>query len=350
MRILHLVYSDSYQIGGIEIFSIDAIRALHEKGVEQFVFCRNHAHIFERLRPERIPYEFMDFVRWKKWFNHRRILRKIRSYAPDIVHCWHPRAAIYMPANSGVPALGWFGNYSKLKHFITCDYYMGVSHELAGYIGRECGYPDRVFVGHTFGTLTEDPPLSREEFGISIDKPVILMLTRMSVMKGVDILLRAVVDLDVFVLLAGDGPELENYRNLARDLGIESRVRFIGWRNDRSALLGIADILAAPSRRYEGCPTVMPEAWSKGVPVVAARAEGLREYIRHGENGMLSDVDDVDGLERNFRTVLEDDTLRSRIIAGGTRTYETQFSKEIVISNLLQTYEEIIRKSVIGNK
>ena len=344
-----MVYSSSYEIGGAEVFSMDTIRALHERGVEQFVFCRKQAHIFDRLHQGEIPYEFMDFVRWKKWFNHRQALRKIKSYAPDVVHCWQPRAAISMPGNSGVPVLGWFGANSKLKHYATCDYYMGVSRELVEYIKRESGYPDRVFLGHTFGTLPEDPPLSRKEFGIPDGKPVILMLARINSQKGVDILLRAAVDLDVFLLLAGDGAGMENYQKLTRDLGIESRVRFIGWRNDRSALLGLADVVALPSRS-EAFGTVMAEAWYKGVPVVASRADGPRQYIEHGMNGMLSDIDDVNGLAVNLRAVLEDDALRSRLIAGGTHTYETQFSKEVVISNLIKSYEDIIRKGVIRNQ
>ena len=344
-----MVYSSSYEIGGVEVFSMDAIRALHERGVEQFVFCRKQAHIFERLHQGEIPYEFMDFVRWKKWFNHRQALRKIKSYAPDVVHCWQPRAAISMPGNSGVPVLGWFGANSKLKHYATCDYYMGVSRELVEYIKRESGYPDRVFLGHTFGTLPEDPPLSRKEFGIPDGKPVILMLARINSQKGVDILLRAAVDLDVFLLLAGDGAGMENYQKLARDLGIESRVRFIGWRNDRSALLSLADAVALPSRS-EAFGTVMAEAWYKGAPVVASRADGPRQYIEHGMNGMLSDIDDVNGLAVNLRAVLEDDALRSRLIAGGTRTYESQFSKKVVISNLIKSYEDIIRKGVIKNQ
>lgn len=111
-------------------------------------------------------------------------------------------------------------------------------------------------------------------------------------------------------------------------------------------MFDLADILAAPSR-HEGCPTVMPEAWFKGVPVVAARAQGLREYIRHGENGMLSDIDDVEGLAKNLRAILEDSKLRERLVTEGKRTYETQFSKEVVISNLLKTYEEIIHRGPI---
>ena len=48
--------------------------------------------------------------------------------------------------------------------------------------------------------------------------------------------------------------------------------------------------------------------------------------------------------------VLEDDALRSRLIAGGAHTYEVQFSKEIVISNLLNSYEEIVCCGVIRNQ
>ena len=345
MRILHLIHSLGNS--GAITFTADTLLALQETGkVEQFVLCRSNDILLDRLHQGNIPYELMNFVRWKKWLDQMRIRSKIKSYAPDVVHCWMNRTASFMPTGSGVPSLGWFGHYYKVSRFANCDYNVGVSPALVDYIGRESGYPDRVFLGNTFGTLPEDPPLSREEFGIPDDKPVILMLARMHHEKGVDVLLRACVKVDAFLLLAGTGPELENYRIMAKDLGLESRACFAGWRNDRSALLDLADILAAPSRN-EGCPTVMPEAWFKGVPVVAAKAQGLREYIQHGVNGMLSEIDDVDGLTKNLRAVLEDTALREQIIKEGKRTYETHFTKEVVIAKLLETYHEIIRRGVV---
>ena len=370
MKVLH-VMSERGAHGGGEIFALDTVLALQERGVEQFVVCRPYDDYLRPLRNAGIPFETFDFNKWNKWFQKRlvggRILRRIKSHAPDVVHCWMPTAADWTPPGSGVPVLGWFGIRLDMKHFRNCDYHMGVTHELADWIGRESGHPDRVFHGHTFVRLKEDPALSREEFGIPDDKPVILMLARMSPAKGVDILLRSAVDLDVFLLLAGggnalknhrslarelgiesgEGHTLEDYRKLAQDLGIESRVRFIGWRHDRSALLDLADILAVPSR-FEGFPTVVPEAWSKNVPVVASKANGLGEYIDHGINGMLSDIEDIDGLKDNLRTVLEDAGLRERLIAGGAETYETKFSKQAVISSLLKTYEEIVRRGVVS--
>ena len=370
MMVLH-VMSERGAHGGGEIFALDTVLALQERGVEQFVVCRPYDDYLRPLRNAGIPFETFDFNKWNKWFQKRlvggRILRRIKSHAPDVVHCWMPTAADWTPPGSGVPVLGWFGIRLDMKHFRNCDYHMGVTHELTDWIGRESGHPDRAFHGHTFVRLKEDPALSREEFGIPDDKLVILMLARMSPAKGVDILLRAAVDLDVFLLLAGggnalknhhslarelgiesgEGHTLEDYRKLARDLGIESRVRFIGWRHDRSALLDLADILAVPSR-FEGFPTVVPEAWSKNVPVVASKANGLGEYINHGINGMLSDIEDIEGLKDNLCAVLEDVDLREKLIAGGAETYETKFSKQAVISSLLKTYEEIVRRGVVS--
>lgn len=350
MKILH-ISSDIDVRNGIETATMDTILALHELGVKQFVVCRPNDDFLRPLCKVDIPFEVFDFNKWNKWFaqrrTHQRILRIIKSYTPDILHCWGERSATFIPKGSGVVSLGWDFGYGlyNLKYDAVCDYYIGTRHEFIERLEELTKRPDCVFQGHIFGDLPEDAPLSREEFGIPDDKPVILMLARMNPVKGVDVLLRASVELNAFLLLAGTGPEMENYQKLARDLAIESRVHFIGWRNDRAALLDLSDVLAIPSRR-DSAPAVMSQAWYKGVPLVASNINGLREHIEHGVNGMLSDIDDVDGLAKNLRAVLEDANLRERLIAGGTHAYKTQFSKEVVINNLLEIYREIIRRGV----
>ena len=341
---------------GVEVFAIDAILALRERDVGQFVLCRSHDNFLKPFCCAGIPVETFDFNKWTKWFARRRVPREVRrvvrSHAPDVVHAWGGSSAGFLPSRVGVPSLGWdvspnarkiYTIFDYYKYYGFCDYYMGVNPGIIERLKEQTGRPDCVFLGHTFGTLEDDMPLSREEFGIPADKPVILMLARMFPKKGVDILLCAACEVDAFLLLAGDGPDLESYKKLARDLGIDSRVCFAGWRTDRAALLELADALAIPSRQ-ESFARVMPEAWSKGVPVVATRADGPRKYIKHGVNGMLSDIDDVAGLTQNLRRVLEDTTLREKLIEGGKHTYETQFTKGVVIDNLLKTYREIIRR------
>lgn len=349
MKILHVLSGRKVHLG-IDVAAMDTILALEEQeNVKQFVVCRPYDDFLRPLHDAGIHVETVNFNKWNKWFMKRwiprQVHRMIKSCVPDVIHCWGNIASTFIPCGSGVPALEWDANIITLQHNKTCDYYICVSRKNAEEVKIQTGRSDCVFLSHPFGTLQRDKSLSGEEFGIPADKQVILMLSRMSREKGVDVLLRSVVELDVFLLLVGDGPDMKGYQDLARDLGIESRVCFAGWRKDRFALLDIVDVLVVPSRK-ESFGAVMPEAWYKGVPVVATRADGPLQYIEHGVNGMLSDIDDVEGLANNLKAVLEDDTLRLRLIAGGTHTYETRFSKEIVISNLLHTYKEIIRQGI----
>ena len=142
----------------------------------------------------------------------------------------------------------------------------------------------------------------------------------------------------------GDGPELETYKELAHDLGIEERVRFLGWRNDRAALLGAVDICVLPSR-YEPFGTVIAEAWSTQVPLVAAKAAGALQYVIHGENGLLCAIDNPADLARQIRTVIADSNLHTHLIEGGKKTYDELFSRDVVIRTLINAYNQIISTS-----
>ena len=343
MKLLHLIAGGAQ--GGAETFAMDAIAALQERGVEQFVLCRPHGNFVERLRQAEIPFAPLSFSRWWRWRQSRRILEKVRDYGPDVTHCWMSRAAHFMPARSGVPALGWFGGYYKLKYYRNCDYYMGVSRDIVDYVAAQCKQPERVFLAHTFGTLPADAPVRRADFGIAEGMPIVLLLGRMHPVKGVDVLLHAAGELEAFFLLAGDGPELERYRKLAQRLGVADKVRFLGWRQDRAALLDLADVCALPSRR-EPFGTVMAEAWHRNTPLVAAKAEGPRQYVAHGVNGLLCEIDDVADLVDKLRTVLGDGEMRARLVAGGRKSYESLFSKDVAVASLLEAYREIMRRGV----
>ena len=340
MRILHLIAGAPH--GGAETFAMDAITALQEKsGGEQFVMCRPHENFLTPLQRAGIPWATLSFERWRRFHQSRQIRERIRIFAPDVVHCWMSRAASFMPPGSGVPALGWFGGYYRLKYYRNCEYCMGVTRDIVAHIIAQGKESERVFLSHTFGTLPDDSPLQRADFAIPQDKPIVLLLARMHQVKGVDVLLQAAQRLDAYFLLAGDGPQLERYRRMARRLGVAQRVRFLGWRQDRAALLDLADVCAMPSRG-EPFGTVMAEAWHRNTPLVAAKAEGPRQYVRHGVNGLLCEIDDVDGLVAQLRAVLDDAQLRARLVRGGRESYESLFSRDVAVASLLDAYRRII--------
>ncbi len=82
--------------------------------------------------------------------------------------------------------------------------------------------------------------------------------------------------IDGVMLHVGTGQEEDAERQMAKDLGIEDRVRFLGVRPDVEHILSAADVFLMPSR-YEGLGVAAVEALSMGLPSVLAHVEGLRD-------------------------------------------------------------------------
>jgi glycosyltransferase involved in cell wall biosynthesis len=172
----------------------------------------------------------------------------------------------------------------------------------------------------------------------------VLMLSRMHWKKGVDLLIDAASKIDdVVFLIAGDGPEIEKYRAQAHALNLESRVLFLGWCKDRLGLLSIADVCVLPSR-YEPFGIVIPESWFARVPLVATKADGAKHYVNNEKDGLLVDIDDCEGLVEALQRALHDEALRAQLIKGGTKMYEKLFSRETVITSLIESYQDMIRR------
>lgn len=160
--------------------------------------------------------------------------------------------------------------------------------------------------------------------------PRLFFVGRVTVQKGVDVLLKALAplkDLDWSLDLAGDGPQLPEYRALAEELGIAGRITFHGWltREQVRPLFDSADVHVLPSR-YEGMPIVVLEAMGCGLPVVATAIPGTTEVVEDGVNGLLAPVDDVEGLTDRLRTLLTDRGLRLALGRNGRRLAEEKWS------------------------
>ena len=336
--------------GGAETFCLDAVKALHERGIEQVMISRPHPDYVTALAERGIPHYPTSFNRFTKWPQQAKLARIIADHNPDIVHCWMNRASSFAPKGLKQPVLGWFGGYYNLKNFQHCDFYMGVTRDIVRHIGAASGRPENAYLGHTFGTLAADPPVSRSDFGLPEDKPLALLLSRMHWKKGVDLMLEAAVRLPNMVfLLAGDGPDLAKFKAMAKSLGVDDRVCFPGWRTDRASLLGIADICVLPSR-YEPFGTVIAEAWFAGVPLVATRADGARQYVTHEKDGLLLDIDDLDALIESLGRAANDQALRKTLVNNGLKTYDELFSKQVVIDTMIASYGDMIERHAAGDK
>ena len=97
------------------------------------------------------------------------------------------------------------------------------------------------------------------------------------------------------LLLCGDGPETGTARHLARDLGVEESVHFVGVQEDMVPILSIADVFLLPSS-YESFGLAALEAMACEVPVVCSQAGGLPEVVSEGQSGYLRPVGAVEAM------------------------------------------------------
>jgi len=341
MRILHLLAGAP--TGGAETFALDAIEALDQRGVAQTVIARPHPLLLDRLRTLGIPFVPASFSRLSRLFGARRkIAAAAEAFRADLIHAWMGRAASFVPEQRSCPALGWFGGYYHLRRFRHLDWFTGVTPDIAAHIARGGAPYSRVSVVHTFGTLAKAAPLVRGELGVPEDAPLLLVLSRMHPKKGIDTMLAALARLPgVHLLLAGDGPRLAVYRKLAVQLGVDQRAHFLGWRTDRAALLATADICVLPSR-YEPFGTVIAESWASHKPLVATSAQGARQFVVDGENGLVVPIDDEAALADAISRLLADPSLRARLIAGGEAAYEANFQRDGVTGRMIENYRQAI--------
>lgn len=146
----------------------------------------------------------------------------------------------------------------------------------------------------------------------------VVSLANLDRRKGHDVLIRAFARAqhqaaDWVLKIFGEGEERARLQQLAEEEGIASRVELAGFSHSVPEVLDRSSIFALASR-FEGFPNALIEAMAMGVAAVVTDSKyGPRDIIDHGRNGLLVDVDDVDGLANALGQLMTDDGLRERL-------------------------------------
>lgn len=340
MKIIHVMAGRSS--GGAETYSTDVMLSLHKAGVRQIVVMSRHAPRFAEL--EKVGLRMAPSILAVPFRPLQRLLLAwlIRREQPDIIHTWMRRAASLVSHRCKQPVIGWFGGYYNPQHFRRCEFFVGVTKDIVAHMVKNGVPKDNAFFIPTFPDIAPLPPVDRAALATPKDVKVLLTLSRLHPKKGLDTFLQALAQMpDCYGWLAGDGPLQRELEAEAIKLGVMDRVRFLGWRTDRAALLRAADICVLPSR-YEPFGTVILEAWAAGVPLVACRSAGPAAHVEDGTTGLLVPIDDVKALAAAMRRACDDQDLRARLIAQGYAAYIKSYTREAVTQQWLQFYKKLI--------
>jgi glycosyltransferase involved in cell wall biosynthesis len=141
--------------------------------------------------------------------------------------------------------------------------------------------------------------------------------------KGCDTLIEAIrslprelkATLDIYGNLERFKPFVKVLRRLAGD---DERITFAGpfQREKVGQILSGLDVLVVPSRWYENQPGVIFEAFAAGMPVVATNLGGMSEFVKHEENGLLFELENVEDLAQQLRRLGEEPGLLEKLRTG----------------------------------
>ena len=192
---------------------------------------------------------------------------------------------------------------------------------------------------------------ARCQWGVSDTEMVVGHLANNSVEKGTVDLLNAAADTGTRVVLAG--PEMPNFRHFWDTFPRKELVTRLGPLTEeqkRDFFAGI-DVFALPSRT-DSFGLVLLEAWANGVPVLAYRAGGPADLVRHGVDGFLAKCGDVTDLANRLSELTTDAALRSRLGDAGRARVATDFrwpDKLRVVTEVLERLANPPRSQARGD-
>lgn len=334
---LHLLGSAAD--GGAETYYLDLVTALHAGGRPTFAAIRNHAGREAALTAAGVPHDSFKFGSPLDFGTRPAVRRYAEQQQAKVLVAWMNRAARHSPKGPWA-RVGRLGGYYDLKNYRGFDALVGNTQRIRDWIVEQ-GWPaDRAHYIPNFAEPDDQPPQSRAALDTPKDAPLLLAMGRLHSAKAHDVTLRALADIpDAHLWIAGSGPLEGDLKALAAELGVEDRVRWLGWRNDAGALYRAADIVVFPSR-VEPLGNVVIQSWAYGKPVIAAEAAGPKALIRDGVDGLLVPIDDHEVLAGTIKGLIDAPQLQQRLIAGG-RSRAAEVSKAAVLPQWDALFERL---------
>ena len=332
--------------GFVPQFEMGNVRILQEMGYEVHYAANYHMPSYgddnSRLEGTGIIRHQVDFERSpysrKNLAAYRQLKELMVRERFQLVHCHTPMggALARLAAHAthtgpvvytahgfhffqGAPVLNWL-IYYPIERWLSryTDVQVTINHE--DYVRAKGFHAKRTARIHGVGIELKRPePIDREtkraKLGVKPDEILLITAGELNKNKNQQMVLETLGILKnrtsrPFVyMVCGKGECLSLLREKAEKLGLQSCVRFLGYREDLREILGAADVFLMPSYR-EGLPTVVMEAMGAGLPVIGTDIRGNRDLISPGETGYLVKVNDGETMAEDLKLLLEQDDLR----------------------------------------
>ncbi len=367
LRVLYLMGTGGY--GGIERHVQNLIRNLDPRRVWPGVcILMQDGALSRELTADRVPVFIMNANHGHKPRVVQRLLKAMAAFRPHLVHAHEMRLAplIALYLRPRLPLVQTehcaIFNPAPLKSRVLwrlaaprVNRLIGVSDFTRNATLRCAGLPDwKSEVIYNAVDLTHLPAPNREgvrrELGLNDEQPVLGMVGRMADQKDWPLFLRTcarIADMrrDASFVAIGDGPLRSQLENMARDLGLEDRLQWLGFRSDAPWVISGMDILLLTSK-HEEMPTTLLEAFAMGTPVAGFIPEGgVREALMLAgarTPALLLETRSASDLASAVVDLLSDENARDSLRRNGQWLIENHFSMRDQACRLMHIYETVV--------
>lgn len=361
MKIIHTESSPGW--GGQENRTLGECLGLRQRGHTAMIVAPPAARLLERAHQAGLA---VQAVPMRRSFDPSAVLalaRLFRRARPDVVSTHSgrdtllagvaarlvsPRPRIVRTRHLILPIT------SKASYTLLPDHVVAVSRAVRDYLVG-AGIPaQRVSVVPTGIDLARFDrnavePVLRRELGLPEETVLVGTIAILRKGKGHHHLLEAAAQVlaqttRAHFAFAGDGPQLENLKRQAAQLGIERHVSFLGLRRDVPAVLASLDVFVLPTRR-EALGTSFLEAQAMGVPVIGSRVGGVPETMIEGATGLLVPPEDPDALAAALLELARDPARRQAMGARGAAFVRERYSVDAMVEGMIAVYRRQLEGS-----
>lgn len=290
-----------------------------------------------------------------------RLKRLIKQHKPDVVHIHSRRGADLwgrLAANHlQVPVIcsrrvdntepGWFARwkYHGYQHVIT------ISEGIRRVLLAEGVNPQHVTTVHSSVDLSKfnlapNRKWLNDEFNLSHDDFVIANFAQMIERKGQRMLIENFSKiLDVLpqakLLLFGRGAKKEEYQALVEERGLQTSIKFPGFRSEMPQIMSSVDLVVHPAS-MEGLGVALLQSAACRKAIVATAAGGIPEIVINQHNGALLSIGDSDGVTNAIIELGGDDNKRHEMGMRGRTLVEEIFSIDAMSKGNLAVYKQVL--------
>lgn len=353
IRIIHLTTDSA--IGGTERMILQTVRGLDKNRFESIVAALIAGGPLGKICvQENILFYTPCFKSKFDFFAVIRLFRYLKKSKADILHTYLFHANILgrvLGRMAGIKVIIssqrnvdlWRKRYHNFVDKATswlCSVIVSNSISGKNFLVEKTGIEEKkIRVIHN-GLELEKYPVSKNETGV-VNIVNVASLTEKKghiyLFKGISKLLDLNADFKLFLIGAG---KKESYlKSVSREMGLQDKVFFEGYRDDVISYLKQTDIFVLPSL-WEGTPVALMEAMACATACIATDVGDVKELISNGHEGIIIEPKNVDQITNSILRLINDKMLRHRLGANARKKIQSRFSAKKMVYEFEMLYLE----------